>query len=98
MKHLGMSTKQTGIIWTLERIVAVLSPPFVGAITDKTRRPKAVLVTLLLGGAVTLSSMYFVPQEDYLPSELGRSITADGEVSSDLHQYVLTFFDRFLFH
>lgn len=66
MKHLGMSTRQTGIIWALERVISVIIPPLVGAITDKTQRPKTVLIALFGMGTITLSSMYFVPQEDYL--------------------------------
>nr|XP_039265691.1 uncharacterized protein LOC120341273 [Styela clava] len=79
MKHLGMSTKQTGIIWTLERIFSILLPPLIGAITDITRRPKLILIILLLGGGGTLCSMYFVPQEDMVSSGWNVSLS-HGEV------------------
>lgn len=79
MRHLGMSTKQTGMIWTLEPVVSVLSPPFIGALTDKTRRPKAVLIVLYILGSITFSIMYFVPQETMIPSGIGLNVTVAGK-------------------
>lgn len=79
MKHLGLSTNQTGMIWMVERTLATVLPYLIGGFTDKTQKPKAVLLVLLIGGAINLSSMYFIPPEPYVKSDLGRDVSWKGK-------------------
>ncbi|XP_078482513.1 major facilitator superfamily domain-containing protein 6-like [Ciona intestinalis] len=65
MKHLGLSTKQTGMLWALHRSVGVVATPLSGAVADKTGKPKTVLCTLLACSAIVAMSMAFVPMEQH---------------------------------
>lgn len=85
LKHLGMSAKQVGVIWTLQTIISVVSPPFIGAVTDKTRRPKVVLIVLLLSAGFTYAALYFVPREESVLKQVQRPVNNAGK---KIHSYV----------
>uniref|UniRef100_H2ZQJ7 Major facilitator superfamily associated domain-containing protein n=1 Tax=Ciona savignyi TaxID=51511 RepID=H2ZQJ7_CIOSA len=63
MRHLGLSTKQTGMLWAVHRLVGVVATPLTGAIADKTGKSKTALCTLLACSAIVAASMAFVPIE-----------------------------------
>ena len=61
MKHLGLSTTQGGIIYAVDRVIGIATPPLLGAISDKTQSPKAVLLWVMFTGALLSSSHCFIP-------------------------------------
>ena len=61
MKHLGLSTTQGGIIYAVDRIIGISTPPLLGAISDKTRNPRAVILWVLFTGALFSGSHCLVP-------------------------------------
>lgn len=60
-KHLGLTKTQGGFIWSVDRLIGVFSPPILGMISDKTRRPRDVIAIIFTIGAIFLSLMVFVP-------------------------------------
>jgi len=62
-KHLGLSTTQTGIIWAIDRVLGIFSPPLLGALSDKTRRPRDVIAIIFVVSGIVLSSVVFLPRQ-----------------------------------
>merc|ERR1712002_424484 len=60
-KHLGLTKTQGGFIWSVDRLIGIFSPPILGIISDKTRRPRDVIAVIFTVGAIFLSLMVFVP-------------------------------------
>ncbi|XP_076810912.1 major facilitator superfamily domain-containing protein 6-like isoform X1 [Clavelina lepadiformis] len=65
MRHLGLSTQQSGILFAVHRSLGIIASPVFGAISDKTGRPKTVLIALLLAASFTSLSLLSVPVQSY---------------------------------
>merc|ERR1712025_436343 len=81
MKHLGLTTTLGGMIYAVDRIIGIATPPFLGAISDKSQSPKAVLLWVMLTGALLSASHCFVPPvENQTPY---KCITNDSSIQLD---------------
>ena len=65
MRHLGLSTQQSGILFAVHRSLGIIASPVFGAVSDKTGRPKTVLIGLLLAASFTSLSLLSVPVQSY---------------------------------
>lgn len=65
MKHLGMSTTQNGIIYLIDRVLGIVFPPILGAISDKSKRATTVIISVLMLGALFCAAQYFIPAETH---------------------------------
>lgn len=62
-RHLGLSTAQSGTIWAVDRIFGIFSPPLLGAISDKTQKPRDVLAWIFSICAALLCVTIFIPRQ-----------------------------------
>ncbi|XP_076806837.1 uncharacterized protein LOC143450257 isoform X2 [Clavelina lepadiformis] len=60
LKHIGLSSKQAGLILSVQQLAAVAVSPFLGMISDKTKRTKELLIVLLVSGSFILFAQFFV--------------------------------------
>ena len=64
-KQLGLSSTQNGLINALDKLVGILSQPLSGAIADKTKSIKMVMLFWFVLSAVFVFPMYFIPEVDF---------------------------------
>ncbi|XP_076805654.1 uncharacterized protein LOC143449370 isoform X1 [Clavelina lepadiformis] len=60
LKHVGLSSYEAGLIFSVEKIIAAAASLCLGMISDKTKRPKEILIIALLSGSAILSAQFFV--------------------------------------
>ena len=61
-RYMGMSARQTGVLTGLYPLVSFVSKPFWGAVADKCRKHKKVMVVILIVSSLLMFSIVFLPR------------------------------------
>ena len=80
-RYMGMSARQTGVITGLDPLVSFVSKPFWGAVADKGRKHKKVMVVILIVSSLLMFSIVFLPRSASPVTETTCSPTACGSIN-----------------
>ena len=64
-KQLGLSSTQNGLLVAIDRLLGIPAQPLSGAIADKTKSIKMVMLIWFVLSAVFIFPMYFIPEVDF---------------------------------
>ena len=62
-KHMGLTTTQTGLVLMIDRIFGVFSPPLLGVVSDKLKRPASVIAWVYTLCAIAMAAVVFIPNQ-----------------------------------